>query len=65
MLEVDKVETEEEAKRNTDVCRRTGMNKSRRRTDRIKPGAEQRKRVSGTIQFSAGSHFLSPTQLVV
>lgn len=64
MLEVDKVETEEEAKRNTDVRRRTGMNKSRR-TDRIKPAAEQRKRVSGTIRFSAGSHFLSPTQLVV
>lgn len=30
MLEVDKVETEEEAKRNTDVRRRTGLNTSRR-----------------------------------
>ncbi len=51
-------ETEEEAKRNTDVLRGTEMNKRWRETDRIEQVAEVSERAAGTIRFSVGSRFL-------
>lgn len=44
-------ETEEEAKRNTDVLRGTEMNKRWRQTDRIAKVAEVGERAAGTIRF--------------